>query len=46
VSGSAGSTVRYDGSDKPISVTFGGSRREYSAGNNKGKLDGWIVRRK
>ncbi len=45
-SGSPGSTVRYDGSEKPVSVTFGGSRREYGAGNNKGKLDGWIVRRK
>ena len=46
VSASPGSTVRYDGSDKPVSVTFGGTRREYPAGNNKGKLDGWIVRRK
>lgn len=46
VSAAAGSAVRYDGSDTPISVTFGGSRREYAKGNNKGKLDGWIVRRK
>lgn len=46
VSSSAGSTVRYDGSVKPISATFGGTRREYAPGNNKGKLDGWIVRRK
>lgn len=46
VSGSPGSTVRYDGSDKPFSLTFGGSRREYPPGNNKGKLDGWVVRRK
>lgn len=41
-----GQTVRYDGSDKPISITFGGDRREYPAGNNKGKFDGRIVRPK
>jgi len=46
VSATAGSTVKYDGSVKPVSVTLGGTRREYAAGNNKGKLDGWIVRRK
>jgi hypothetical protein len=41
-----GTTARYDGSDQPISITFGGDRREYPAGNNKGKFDGRIVRRK
>jgi len=46
ISATPGSTVRYDGSDKPVSVTFGGTRREYPAGNNKGKFDGRIVRKK
>ncbi len=44
ITASPGSTVRYDGSEKPISVSFGGERREYAAGNNKGKFDGRIVR--
>jgi hypothetical protein len=46
ISVTPGQTVRYDGSDKPISVSFGGDRREYPAGNNKGKFDGRIVRPK
>jgi hypothetical protein len=46
ISATPGSTVRYDGSDKPISISFGGDRREYPAGNNKGKFDGRIVRKK
>lgn len=45
ISVTVGSTVRYDGSDKPVSVTFGGDRREYPAGNNKGKFDGRILRK-
>lgn len=46
ITATTGSTVRYDGSEKPISVSFGGDRREYSAGNNKGKFDGRILRKK
>jgi hypothetical protein len=49
ITGTAGSTVRYDGGDTPISThtIFGGSAIGYTPGaNNKGKFDGWIVRRK
>jgi hypothetical protein len=49
VKGTAGSTVKYDGGNKPISTgtLFGGDAHDYSPTvNNKGKFDGWIVRPK
>jgi len=49
LSGTAGSAVKYDGSYNPISTGtfFGGDAHTYTpTANNKGKLDGWIVRRK
>jgi len=48
ITGTPGSTVRYDGSYTPISThrIFGGDAIGYTSGaNNQGKFDGWIVRR-
>lgn len=46
VTANTGGATPYDGSDRPISITFGGQRREYEAGNNKGRFNGWITRRR
>jgi hypothetical protein len=45
IKATAGNAVKYDGSDKPVSISFGGNRHDYPAGNNKGTFNGWITRR-
>lgn len=38
--------ARGGGADMPISITLGGDRREYGAGNNRGTFGGRIIRPK
>jgi hypothetical protein len=44
IKANSGGATRYDGNYKPISLTFGGDRRQYPAGN-QGQFSGWITRR-